>query len=664
MTRERWRRHDMDEHARSFDWRAEAHARDVPTELARDLVEEAPHAMVDRRDESNEDAAHRDLSLLEQRRHLTVGAPGKRTRTDVPDGHSPFRASGSARPRTTIDGKPRLAAGVAPRRGGAIFRDRANDEAPDPDHPSVHEALERRGAGTPLNEATRRAMEARFGFELHRVRVHDDSIAEQATLAVHARAFTVGEDIFFAQGAYQPDTASGAALLAHELTHVVQGWQGRLPSNAGALQVSQSGDPLEQEAESEGRDIGRAPAVYIRDAPSSPGAPGVIQRSPEEALARKRRYSSIGNLDDLALGRELARLAISGKVRAVDEVLDALDGAHRVHVSYEFAAALSGRQLTRLATNPMSRHLLDRMFEQLTEGNLETVYAYCHDNPIKQMAVGDARARLPTGRESVDSRIPEGDPLHLPDVFDSEERWLNIIPVVRLGLAIGYLVSIPILVWGKNRLAEMAAAEAAVKHQTAELHERVEDKKRENREEAWNLYNNGQITREEFLIAYATGYLPALIRPAGSIPFAAPVAGKDFEKAVIRVEGAIDLNPLADGHFPLVDAWKIGTIASIASGTLKQLVSKAKDLFGISDKTNFEKAIKALKALNLIGRRDRPFELENPLELREEFLAQAELWVPASMVDELLNAIRRDRHFDALIRERGWEWIRSRIVGT
>lgn len=54
------------------------------------------------------------------------------------------------------------------------------------------------------------------------VRVHTGTAADAAARAVSASAYTVGHDIGFAAGNYRPDTAAGRALLAHELTHVVQ----------------------------------------------------------------------------------------------------------------------------------------------------------------------------------------------------------------------------------------------------------------------------------------------------------------------------------------------------------------------------------------------------------------------------------------------------------
>jgi hypothetical protein len=57
------------------------------------------------------------------------------------------------------------------------------------------------------------------------VRVHEDGGAE----SIGAVAYTWGHDVHFAPGRYRPETASGQALLGHELTHVVQ----RNPSTSG-----------------------------------------------------------------------------------------------------------------------------------------------------------------------------------------------------------------------------------------------------------------------------------------------------------------------------------------------------------------------------------------------------------------------------------------------
>jgi hypothetical protein len=82
--------------------------------------------------------------------------------------------------------------------------------------------LTRLGGGAPLDPATRHALEPRFGYDFLGVRVHTDASAAGAARALGARAFTLGQDVFFGGGEYQPGTATGRHLIAHELTHTIQ----------------------------------------------------------------------------------------------------------------------------------------------------------------------------------------------------------------------------------------------------------------------------------------------------------------------------------------------------------------------------------------------------------------------------------------------------------
>jgi hypothetical protein len=79
-----------------------------------------------------------------------------------------------------------------------------------------------RGSGQPLAESVREPMEQAFNADFTEVRVHADARSDQLNQSIQARAFTTGQDVFFRQGAYQPDSQGGQELLAHELTHVVQ----------------------------------------------------------------------------------------------------------------------------------------------------------------------------------------------------------------------------------------------------------------------------------------------------------------------------------------------------------------------------------------------------------------------------------------------------------
>ena len=54
------------------------------------------------------------------------------------------------------------------------------------------------------------------------MKIHTGGQANHLAKSVNARAFTVGSDIFFAGGEYNPQTTEGKKLMAHELTHTVQ----------------------------------------------------------------------------------------------------------------------------------------------------------------------------------------------------------------------------------------------------------------------------------------------------------------------------------------------------------------------------------------------------------------------------------------------------------
>ena len=74
-------------------------------------------------------------------------------------------------------------------------------------------------SGQVMPDQLRSTMESGFGTDFSEVRVHADS---PAASKIQARAFTHGSDIHFAPGQFQPGSAGGQHLIAHELTHVVQ----------------------------------------------------------------------------------------------------------------------------------------------------------------------------------------------------------------------------------------------------------------------------------------------------------------------------------------------------------------------------------------------------------------------------------------------------------
>lgn len=116
--------------------------------------------------------------------------------------------------------------------------------------PSVVAALRRRaGAGRPLPEGVGRRLADHLGQDLSAVRVHDDPEAARITSSLQASAFTHGNDLYFAQGAYRPGTERGLHTLAHEVGHVVAQRSGLDPGGSGPLTVGRADDPAERLAD-------------------------------------------------------------------------------------------------------------------------------------------------------------------------------------------------------------------------------------------------------------------------------------------------------------------------------------------------------------------------------------------------------------------------------
>jgi hypothetical protein len=69
-----------------------------------------------------------------------------------------------------------------------------------------------------FDKSVRSSVERAFNANFSEVRLY----CTVAPLRLGCAAFTAGENIYFAPGVYQPVTFGGRAVLAHELTHVLQ----------------------------------------------------------------------------------------------------------------------------------------------------------------------------------------------------------------------------------------------------------------------------------------------------------------------------------------------------------------------------------------------------------------------------------------------------------
>jgi len=92
------------------------------------------------------------------------------------------------------------------------------------------------GTGTPLPASERAYFEPRFGLDFSRVSVHTDARAAESARSLGAAAYTLGQDVVFAEGRYAPGTGEGRRLMAHELAHTIQ-------QRSGIARVARQCDP-------------------------------------------------------------------------------------------------------------------------------------------------------------------------------------------------------------------------------------------------------------------------------------------------------------------------------------------------------------------------------------------------------------------------------------
>ena len=128
--------------------------------------------------------------------------------------------------------------GQADHSSGMMQRQTQGEHTVSPAPENLENRLQQaKGGGSPLDAETRINMEESFGAGFSGVRVHTDSEAASLSQNLGARAFTYGNDIFFNEGEYQPNSKEGQYLLAHELTHTIQ--QGTATQRDDGVSVTQ-----------------------------------------------------------------------------------------------------------------------------------------------------------------------------------------------------------------------------------------------------------------------------------------------------------------------------------------------------------------------------------------------------------------------------------------
>ncbi len=161
------------------------------------------------------------------------------------------------------------------------------------------------GGGTPLDAAIAKLMQTVLGAAFDNVKVHTNPAAAEAARLLGARAFTLGNHIFFGDGQYAPGTDAGDRLLRHELTHVVQHARGELAA----------GDHVEIAAESSAVEV-EARAAEHRTGPARgarPPAPVIHDRAPTPGMVARKADAPAGADAGAAAGPKEWKLTLLGQ---------------------------------------------------------------------------------------------------------------------------------------------------------------------------------------------------------------------------------------------------------------------------------------------------------------------------------------------------------------
>jgi hypothetical protein len=140
-------------------------------------------------------------------------------------------------------------------------------------------------------------MNSAFGADFGGVGIHADPTAADACRTMGAQAFTVGSDVYFDRGKYDPASHSGQELLGHELTHVVQQGGGQAQGVQAKLEVGAPGDAHEQQADAMGAKVASAPDPAAGGAAAGANDPN----APKKTFGKGQREGSAISADDARL---------------------------------------------------------------------------------------------------------------------------------------------------------------------------------------------------------------------------------------------------------------------------------------------------------------------------------------------------------------------------
>ncbi len=297
---------------------------------------------------------------------------------------------------------------------------------------SVH--LPGNGVGVEMPADVRRKMEATFGVDFSPVRIYEGAYVE----TVGALAYTQGSDIHFAPGQYQPMSRRGQELLGHELTHVVQQWQGRVRATTHGIGLAINDDAgLEREADEMGARAARAergPTSPPRVREETPGVSALAVHDSAEPGQRGR--SDTQTIQRQAISTDLLLDRI-GEARIENLIILYID-PYVPRQETEFYGARSG-ELGRRDAYPRSflrrprtrRHILATFESEIRwlagQGRWHAIHWHLYRFPTAHIATVPPRRMEELRR--IAERVCRAIPFHDHTVWDEVQRVSQVTPM-------------------------------------------------------------------------------------------------------------------------------------------------------------------------------------------------------------------------------------------
>ncbi len=290
----------------------------------------------------------------------------------------------------------------------------------------------RRTPARPLTPELAEELGQRFRHDFSRVRVRTES---DAARVLDADAFTIGQEIVFAPGRFDPHTIRGRELIAHELAHTIQ--HGDRDALGGAFRLSRPGEALETQADAAARGVttGGAHPILV----PSPHAAGVVSLkrtaaydtgAPEPALFESPEHTYQMRVDAMLeqlrtdpsdrsgrLRRQLQRLAPDTRAELMERLREKVTDAQWAQLTSALTESLPSEAEHDTTTAPQPETTTEEAAPE--EANrapeagaapVESPAPVTANAPAEEKAAPEAAA-APSAEESLDKDPgPEGPP--------------------------------------------------------------------------------------------------------------------------------------------------------------------------------------------------------------------------------------------------------------